>query len=425
MMDCDEDSSLYDLFQVSLTNDNLFMIGTSVDTGFEWQAVDECKEKLDKNLHVVKQRGKIYFNVNWDKLIKVQEMRSIDNIFIVGSVLRLKFNGTNKENDLKLCKDATRNDLKLEKALNVWKNVTQFPGKMYPTINEYEEATRNEKNVECVKSNNSKIRKRGQNPANAYNEVLRYRVTCERTGKHSFESPDAAKIIGGELQDKYHWLVDLSLYHLEIICKIVQNEIVTQLRITHESKHHRNIIHFGPTTLRATICYNLLRLAQPNPGDIIIDPMCGSASIPIEGGLVYESSYILCGDNHSKAVLRSKSNIENSCSKSKVDLTQWDVCYLPLLNNSIDIVVTDMPFGKRSGNMMDNRVLYKEFLLQLGRVVRRNTGRLVLLTYDKRSFNLSLQAASDLFKVTKMLGVNIGGLAAVVYVLKRTCIEYK
>lgn len=39
---------------------------------------------------------------------------------------------------------------------------------------------------------------------------------------------------------------------------------------------------FGPTTLRATVCYNLLRLAHPNPGDIIIDPMCGSGSIPIE-----------------------------------------------------------------------------------------------------------------------------------------------
>lgn len=58
--------------------------------------------------------------------------------------------------------------------------------------------------------------------------------------------------------------------------------MITQLRITHESKHHRNIICFGPTTLRATVSYNLLRLAHPNPGDIIIDPMCGSGSIPIE-----------------------------------------------------------------------------------------------------------------------------------------------
>nr|XP_050867244.1 tRNA (guanine(6)-N2)-methyltransferase THUMP3-like isoform X1 [Vespula vulgaris] len=425
-MDNAENSSLYGLFQESLTDDNLFMIGTSVDTGFEWEAIDECREKINKHLHVVKERGNIYFNVPWDQLVKVQEMRSIDNIFIVGSILKLMFDGINKEADLKLCTNVVHNNVKLEKALNAWKSITQFPGKVYPTINEYEEALKHDKIFDNLKATSSKIRKRGQNPADAeINDVLRYRVTCERIGTHSFESPEAARIIGGELQDKYHWLVDLSTYHLEIICKIIKNEIVTQLRITHESKHHRNIMHFGPTTLRATICYNLLRLAHPNPGDIIIDPMCGSGSIPIEGGLAYENSYMLCGDNHTKAVLRSKSNINISCPKSKVDLTQWSVSYLPLLNSSIDIVVTDMPFGKRSGKISDNRVLYKEFLLQLGRVVKPITGRLVLLTYDRRSFHLALQRAGNLFRVTKMLGVNVGGLHAAVYVLKRTKIEYK
>lgn len=52
--------------------------------------------------------------------------------------------------------------------------------------------------------------------------------------------------------------------------------------MTHKSKHNRNIINFGPTTLRSTICYNLLKLANPKPGDIIVDPMCGGGSIPIE-----------------------------------------------------------------------------------------------------------------------------------------------
>lgn len=46
--------------------------------------------------------------------------------------------------------------------------------------------------------------------------------------------------------------------------------------------HHRNIVNFGPTTLRSTICYNLLKLANPKVGDIIVDPMCGGGSIPIE-----------------------------------------------------------------------------------------------------------------------------------------------
>lgn len=37
---------------------------------------------------------------------------------------------------------------------------------------------------------------------------------------------------------------------------------------------------------------------------------------------------------------------------------------------------------------MDNRILYKQFLIELGRIVKLLTGRIVLLTYDRRSFNM-------------------------------------
>lgn len=39
--------------------------------GFEWEAIDECKEKFGKDVEVVKQRGRIYFNINWDQFEKV------------------------------------------------------------------------------------------------------------------------------------------------------------------------------------------------------------------------------------------------------------------------------------------------------------------------------------------------------------------
>lgn len=39
--------------------------------GFEWEAIDECKEKLGKDVQVVKQRGRIYFNIDWDQFPKV------------------------------------------------------------------------------------------------------------------------------------------------------------------------------------------------------------------------------------------------------------------------------------------------------------------------------------------------------------------
>ncbi|XP_078048032.1 tRNA (guanine(6)-N(2))-methyltransferase THUMP3 [Augochlora pura] len=421
-MDANNETDVQRLFTESLQNDNVFTVSTTVDTGFEWQAVDECKEKLNKDIKIVKERGKIFFNIYQDQFAQVQELRSIDNIFIVADVRKFKFNESDKETDLQLLKNSVHNDMKLEKGLNAWKCVTGFQGKIYPTLEDYnmaEKARKLSNTLDTVATNRG--RKRGQDPSETKtDEILRYRVTCERTGKHTFESGDAARTIGGELQDKYCWLVDLSTFYLEILCKLTYDELVTHLRVTHESKHRRNIIFFGPTTLRATVCYNLLQLAQPKLGEIIVDPMCGGGSIPIEATLVYSQSYVIGGDNHIKAVTRTKSNIDASASECKIDLISWNASHLPLKDSYVDIVVSDMPFGKRSGRMVDNRILYKQFLIELGRILKRSTGRAVLLTYDRRSFNMALQTAGDLFWVSKMLGVNIGGLHAAVYVMKRT-----
>lgn len=149
-------------------------------------------------------------------------MRSIDNVFIVADVRQFEFSGASKDNDLQLFKDAVHKDMKLEKALNAWKFVTNFQGKIYPTNEEYNLAEKGRKpSNEIVTSATGKGRKRGQVPSESKeDEILRYRVTCERTGKHTFESSDVARGIGGELQDKYLWIVDLTTYYLEVVCKL-------------------------------------------------------------------------------------------------------------------------------------------------------------------------------------------------------------
>lgn len=54
------------------------------------------------------------------------------------------------------------------------------------------------------------------------------------------------------------------------------------LSLTEISLHKRNITHYGLTTLRSTVAFNLLQVAKPQPGELIMDPMCGSGAIPIE-----------------------------------------------------------------------------------------------------------------------------------------------
>ncbi|XP_012282262.1 THUMP domain-containing protein 3 isoform X2 [Orussus abietinus] len=340
------DLELQELFIISQIN-GIFTIGMTVTTGFEWQAVDECREKLKPTTGIVKRRGKIYCNVSLDQFLKVQEMRSVDNIYIIADVSTFNFITSEKEGNFELIRDAVQNNMGLEKHLNAWKIATHFRGILYPTEEEFNSAhashkTRKEQFNDNTTVNN-RSKKRGQDPSTVQeNSILKFRVTCERTGEHAFESGEVAKHVGAVLQDKYHWLVDLIAYHLEVVCHLISEEFIVGLRVTTESKHRRNISHFGPTTLRATVCYNLLRLAHPKLGDVVIDPMCGGGSIPIEAAMAYPESYIFCGDHHSKAVNRAKCNIDDMRNKGTIDVLQWNASKIPLRSSCIDIFVTDM-----------------------------------------------------------------------------------
>jgi 23S rRNA G2445 N2-methylase RlmL len=65
---------------------------------------------------------------------------------------------------------------------------------------------------------------------------------------------------------------------------IISETVYYGISLNTESLFKRNISHFGPTTLRATICSNILTMADIKMGDVVVDPMCGGGSIPIEGG---------------------------------------------------------------------------------------------------------------------------------------------
>lgn len=95
------------------------------------------------------------------------------------------------------------------------------------------------------------------------------------------------------------------------------------------------------------------------------------------------------------------------------------MCNLPLKANSIDVFISDLPFGKRSGSKHENWKLYPKALEEMARVCSVGSGRAVLLTQDKKvmwkAVNSSRQWKKDL-----TLWINIGGLKAGIYVLTRT-----
>ena len=353
------------------------IVQVTVPTGFELGAAEECREVFGTN--AISGRGKVTVPIKYkEDLQKLPHLRSIDHVYVL------------VKDSTKFCEDPS---LALQR-------LKSFPEEI--------DWTRSLEVWQVVQESDMTA------------ESVKFRVTCHRSGpKLGFGSMDAAREFGSGVFLKFGWQVDLSHPTIEIILNIDGTSASVLLTLTKQSKHLRNIVHFGPTVLRSTVCHGLLRLCGLSSGDIVLDPMCGSGSISIEGGLSWENTFHIAGDLHEAAVTRTARNMAAQSMALKMDALQWDVTSLPILSASIDVVVTDMPFGKRMGSHSDNRKLYPAALREMGRVCRLDSGRAVILTADNKCLSNAL-VKSSLWSRQRTYWANVGGIRAAVYILKRT-----
>ncbi|XP_062977545.1 tRNA (guanine(6)-N2)-methyltransferase THUMP3 isoform X2 [Elgaria multicarinata webbii] len=461
------------------SKDIVVTIGATVPTGFELTAADEVQEKLGSKSRISKDRGKIYFEIPVISLPQVHQLRSVDNLFVIVQEFKdYQFKET-KEEALKDLEELAKN-LPWTDPLEVWKLNTSLKKRKTRRRKGNQQSNAKKEKLGNDRSEEGTVDKELHDPVQnilgsavvtdpenvdetvppdddeqsdskeelASNgehenesgdckkcgieaETLKFRVTCNRAGdKHSFKSNEAARDFGGAVQDFFQWKADMTNFDVEVLLNIHNNEVVVGIALTEESLHRRNITHFGPTTLRSTLAYGMLRLCDPQPADIIIDPMCGTGAIPIEGATEWPNCYHIAGDNNPQAVKRTANNIssvmkqsqsKDSTSPSKpIDSIQWDSCCIPLRTGSVDVIVTDMPFGKRIGSKKKNWDLYPSCLMEMGRICRPRTGRAVLLTQDRKCFAKALSKIGHLWRKSQTIWVNVGGLHAAVYLLKRS-----
>ncbi|XP_071082717.1 tRNA (guanine(6)-N(2))-methyltransferase THUMP3-like [Haliotis cracherodii] len=256
-----------------------------------------------------------------------------------------------------------------------------------------------------------------------------FRVTCNRAGEgHNFDSMCAAANFGGAVQNYFGWNVDMKKFDVEVILNIEWTDVSVCIGLTRGSLHHRNITVFGATTLRPTVACNMLRLCKIQPGDVVCDPMCGSGSIPIQAARGWPEAYHLSGEKFPLAVDRTVQNvaalnkelIADNKRSIAVDAGYWDVTYLPFRESSVDVFITDLPFGKRMGSRYNNLKLYPEALIEMARVCRPGSGRVCLLTQDKKCMIRVIHTLGRYWQRRMTLSINLGGLAAGVYLLNRT-----
>ena len=313
-----------------------------------------------------------------------------------------------------------------------------------------------------------------------------FRASAVRDGQHVYNSMDVAQAMAKEVGRLLGWRPQMVGFEVQAVGILLQHELVMGISLSLEDKGFRRgkmqveprpLLPRADVTarLRSSTAYLLLQLAQLQPGDVLLDPMCGVGTLPLEAAATAPMVVALAGDHealllaqvgcnaaalHTAQQLASARSLqflplsaaapgregegagERSKSGRVTDVPAWhyderwyeqvargsgvlgctwDAARLPLRPRSVDACVIDLPFGMthkvRNGRSVQD--LYARVTQQAARVLRPG-GRLVLLTPSRPTLEFCLAQQRAYWDERQDLRVNCGGALACVSVWLRT-----
>lgn len=279
---------------------------------------------------------------------------------------------------------------------------------------------------------------------------VKFRASCTRSQSkklYSYSREDFLKgIVDDVIPKTFKWTVDLSIYHVEVVLLVLSPTTLAigltlrPYQLLGANNFHKNSLPpdisppymtggalSGVLRLRPTTANILLQLASLEPGDIVLDPCVGIGTIPIQiskqavglGGDLVLIPAALAGVAHSY-IKQLGANFQKSAN-----LVGWDASWLPLRSSSIDVVVSDLPFGQTCLSSAKLDSLLPLVLGEMARVLRPVTGRVVLLCGTYTGINCALEALNHISPNNWILPcesafpVNIGGIIAWVVIARR------
>ncbi|MBN1761473.1 MAG: methyltransferase domain-containing protein [Methanomicrobia archaeon] len=149
---------------------------------------------------------------------------------------------------------------------------------------------------------------------------------------------------------------------------------------------------FSPVVIMPKIARALVNLSGVNAAELLLDPFCGTGGILIEAGAIGAGA--IGADVQRKMVGGARENLEFFGLQG--DLIVSDASKIPLKDNSLDAVVTDMPYGRASfvlgssfrvtkSRSVSIELLHQEALAEIHRVLK--TGRKAVIVSNSRAFH--------------------------------------
>jgi tRNA (guanine10-N2)-dimethyltransferase len=165
-------------------------------------------------------------------------------------------------------------------------------------------------------------------------------------------------------------------------------------RSAYEARTPQNKPFFHPGVLMPRIARALVNLSRVRPGELFLDPFCGTAGILVEAGLL--GARVIGIDAQKKLVQGAQMNLE--AFGTDYALMEGDACRIPLKAESVNSVVTDPPYGRSAAILAESlEVLYAGALSEIYRVLK--PGGIAIVVSDKAAFEYGEEAGLRVLEI--------------------------
>jgi hypothetical protein len=239
-----------------------------------------------------------------------------------------------------------------------------------------------------------------------------YKVVARVAGKQPFhrdelEAPFIAAI--GALLPR--WTPSGGQAAIELWVHVLGERTIAGLRLSGDELAQRRYKRAHvPASLKPTVARALVMLSEPHEDDVCLDPMAGAGTILRERSEAGRAALILGGDLDGEMLEAARTNAGKQAA-----LSRWDATRLPLSQASVDVVITNPPYGRQMGTVAGLDRLYARSLREIARVLRPG-GRCVMLTGEAAVLMRAMPPALRVLSKRRML---LRGLSVTAFVMVR------
>ena len=268
-------------------------------------------------------------------------------------------------------------------------------------------------------------------------------VRCNRVGNHDFRSKDIEMSVGEMIYKKYKINVDLENPTITIYVDIINDYSFIGMDFTGEPLTKRNYrIKLTPQSINPCLAYSLVRLSDYKKKDVLLNLFSKSGEIAIEAALYllkkqnkqnflfnklikYEEKEkklkkklkIYAIDSQSNfirnIVINSKiASVYDSIKILKIDTDWLDTKFK---KNSVDKIITSIPYPSKNVSENDMINMYRELFSQAHYVLKK-TGLMAILTPKPEYVKNNIYK----FKLQREIKIQMGDQPFYILIYKKT-----